>query len=123
MGRMHWYATLDGCCEITTIFLNNLCLFRTLNYKGLFNSINGISLWATFLIFRLCLFPYWLWQFYADVSEHPDKSVATVSYFELGFSPATTVLLLAMSTMWFMGITKGMLKALGLMSSKAGDKK
>ena len=119
-NRLHWYATLDGCCEITTIFLNLLLAFRVVGYKGVLNTINGITLWATFLIFRLGLFPYWLWRFSVDVASHPEETSAKVTKFELLFYPATNVLLLAMSITWFVSLTKGMLKALGMLPAKAG---
>mmetsp|Transcript_132859 Transcript_132859/g.413073 ORF Transcript_132859/g.413073 Transcript_132859/m.413073 type:complete len:248 (+) Transcript_132859:72-815(+) len=121
-GRMHWFATLDGCCELTTIFLNFMLLFRALSYKGVLHTVNGITLWVTFLVFRLALFPYWLWKFGSDVHAHASESSAKVTMFELVFYPATTVMLLAMSVMWFISITKGMLKAMGVLKASAKQK-
>ena len=122
-GRMHWFATLDGCCEITTIFLSILLLFRAVSYKGVLNTVNGVVLWMTFLVFRLALFPFWLWQFRSDLVAHPAETSAKVNTFELYFYPTTTLLLLAMSTMWFISITKGMLKSVGLLSAGAKEEK
>lgn len=119
-GRMHWFGTLAGCCEISTNFLNVLLIFRAVGYKGILNTINGVTLWCVFLIFRLALFPYWLWRFGSDVFEHPTETAATVPSFELIFYPATIALLLAMSITWFATLTKGMLKVLGLSDAKAG---
>lgn len=121
-NRLHWYATLDGCCEITTIFLNVLLAFRAVGYKGVLNTVNGITLWAAFLIFRLGLFPYWLWCFSVDIARHPGETSAKVTKFELLFYPATTLLLLAMSIMWFVSLTKGMLKALGMLPARKAGK-
>jgi len=123
--RMHWYATLDGCCEITTIFLNFLLYFRAIGYKGFFNSINGVTLWFTFMVFRIILFPYWLYRFGTDIAYYPAETSAKVTTWELVFYPFTNVLLLAMSTTWFISITKGMLKAVGMIpeSPKKSPKK
>jgi len=121
--RMHWYACLDGCCEVTTIFLNMLLLFRAIDYKGVFNSLNGVALWLSFILFRLVLFPCWLYQFYQDLNNYPGETTAKTTLFERTCYPATTILLLLMSAQWFVSITKGMLKALGMMKPKLKDKK
>jgi len=121
--RMHWWACLDGCCEVTTIFLNNLLLFRAMDYKGVFNSLNGVCLWLSFIVFRLVLFSYWLYQFYMDVSNYPDETIRKTTLFERTVYPCTTILLLLMSTLWFGSITKGMLKALGIIKPKSKDTK
>lgn len=121
-GRMHWFGTLNGCCEITSVFLNNLLLFRAIGYKGALNTINGVTLWSVFLIFRLVLFPYWLYCFHSDVAEHPTVTSAKVSSFELLFYPCTTILLLGMSIVWFVTLTKGMLKLIGATGAKADGK-
>eukprot|EP00325_Prymnesiales_sp_UTEX-LB-985_P022906 CAMPEP_0174719388 /NCGR_PEP_ID=MMETSP1094-20130205/30962_1 /TAXON_ID=156173 /ORGANISM="Chrysochromulina brevifilum, Strain UTEX LB 985" /LENGTH=264 /DNA_ID=CAMNT_0015919673 /DNA_START=15 /DNA_END=809 /DNA_ORIENTATION=- len=116
-GRMHWFGTLNGCCETTSVFLNNLLLFKAIGYKGRLNAINGVTLWSTFLIFRLVLFPYWLYCFYSDVNGHPAVTSAKVSSFELIFYPCTTIVLLCMSIVWFVTLTKGMLKVIGVIGA------
>ena len=120
--RLQYYGTLDGLCEVTTIFLTLMLVFKTLgldNPKPWYVKLNGISLWASFFVFRLLLFPYWLYAFYTDCF----ASTESVCYKETNLHekimyPCITLLLLVMSTMWFIPITKGMMKALGLMSDK-----
>jgi len=121
--RMHYWACFDGCCEVTTIFLNNLLLFRAMEYKGVFNTLNGIILWLSFIVFRLVLFPYWLYQFRMDLKTDPSETAARTTLFERTVYPATTIMLFLMSAMWFVSLTKGMLKALGIVKPKSKDKK
>lgn len=116
-GRLHYWACLDALCETSTIFLNNLHIFRRLELTETWGTAyvaNGACLWSTFLVFRMGLFPYWLYHFFHDLAVMPAESRARISSFEKTFYPATTVVLLGMSTMWFGSITKGMLKALGV---------
>merc|ERR1712113_133219 len=105
------------------IFLNNLLLFRAMEYKGVFNTLNGIILWLSFIVFRLVLFPYWLYQFRMDLKTDPSETAARTTLFERTVYPATTIMLFLMSAMWFVSLTKGMLKALGIVKPKSKDKK
>jgi hypothetical protein len=72
-NRMVYYANFAGCCEVTNIFLTVLYCFQTSKYKGLFYTVNGFFLWLSFLIFRMILFPIWLWQFFSEL-QMPDGS-------------------------------------------------
>jgi hypothetical protein len=120
-GRMHFWGCLDGCCEVSTIFLNHLCLGKELTYRDRrlqdlfprFFAANGLGLWLSFLFFRLMLFPAWLYYWYQDVAAHPELAWTPCSAIERYMYPAVTVVLLVLSMTWFVPITKGMLKALG----------
>ncbi|CAE7586742.1 DIP13 [Symbiodinium sp. KB8] len=67
-GRCHFWGCLDGCCELTTIFLNNLYLLNDVEIDGRrlkeffprwVVAANGVILWVGFIAFRLALFPTW----------------------------------------------------------------
>ena len=66
-GRMLFWGNFDGCCEITLIFLTVLQASKlkggTFRIAGPLLLINGICLWLSFLVFRIVLFPVWLYMF------------------------------------------------------------
>merc|ERR1712176_250105 len=99
---MHFWGCLDGMCEMSTIFLNNVWLSKevTIGNKELKELLpawayaaNGCFLWLSFLVFRIVLFPAWLYMWYSDVRTSPEAT--------------------------WVPITRGLLKALGL----TGDQK
>lgn len=113
-GRMHFWAVLDALCEVTNIFLNNIFLFRALGWDRTLPTLyvlNGALLWATYVGFRLVLFPVWLWLFWRDVRGWPELTWDRINAFERYAYASTTVLLLAISTLWFGRITQGLLNA------------
>merc|ERR1719311_1394322 len=64
-GNMHFWACFAFLCEITTVFLNNVWLCKEItiggapvqSYVPTAYAVNGLFLWAGFLVFRLILFP------------------------------------------------------------------
>lgn len=131
-GRMHFWGCLDGCCEMSTIFLNNVYMTKELTYNGKelkefmpgwMYAINGVILWLSFLIFRLVLFPVWLFSWYQDVTAFPGKTWDRVSLIERYMHPGVTAFLFFLSAFWFISVTKGMLKAVGLSGGAKKDKK
>lgn len=115
--RMHFWAVLNGCCEFSTIFLNVVFAFKWFAPKKQDTraaKVSGLMLWLGFVVFRLVLFPMWLWWFYGDISQDAAESWNRVGAIERYFYPLVTAFLLVMSTIWFIPITKGLLKALGL---------
>ncbi|CAJ1355310.1 unnamed protein product [Effrenium voratum] len=128
-GRCHFWGCLDGCCEITTVFLNGLYLLNDTEVGGKklkelcppwVPALNGILLWLAFLVFRLMLFPLWLYYFYLDMQEAPGKTTHVVTNLERTVYPATTSVLLALSVSWFFPLTRGMMKAVN--KAQAGGK-
>jgi len=103
------------------VFLNILLLSKsntrtagwlTANFAPLLK-LNGALLWFTFIVFRLLLFPCWLYLFATDWSHLlSEEQKAKMTWFELVTYPAVTFLLLVLSSMWFASIHKGMMKAL-----------
>mmetsp|Transcript_3122 Transcript_3122/g.9154 ORF Transcript_3122/g.9154 Transcript_3122/m.9154 type:complete len:180 (-) Transcript_3122:11-550(-) len=128
--RMQFFACLCGACEVSTIFLNNLYLSREITVGGkelkdvlphAFVCVNGMGLWLAFLFFRLCLFPYWLYIMYSDVADFPAATWDKANMVERYMYPGVTVFLLCLSTFWFIPITKGLLKALGVIKKQPKD--
>ena len=123
--RMHYFAVLDGCCEVTTIFLNALFLckcFAPADTLALPKAISGGLLWLTFVFFRLLLFPFWLYTFISDCNAQPATTWETINGFERYAYVLVTVFLLVLSAHWFVPITKGMLKAMKAATSKKEKK-
>lgn len=121
-GRMHFFAVFDGCCEVSTLFLNSLFLFKVFappDACGLGKAVSGLLLWASFLVFRLALFPAWLYIMYADSVAEPSRTVALITPFEKFVNPSVTLFLFFLSCAWMVPITKGLVKAVkGVLGGK-----
>jgi hypothetical protein len=118
-GRMHFWGCFDGCCEMSTVFLNIMYCGKdfTVQDRRLqdlfpkFFAMNGLCLWLSFLIFRIMLFPAWLYYWHRDVVTHPELTWNQGSTIERYLYPTVTVLLLVLSITWFVSVTKGAKKA------------
>jgi len=124
-GNMHYWGCLAGVCEMTTMFLNNVWLCKEVNIKGeplqsyipaWAYALNGLLLWFGFIVFRLVLFPFWLYQFHNDVHTAPGRTWEISSLVEKYAYVLVVSFLLALSTYWMLPITKGLMKALGLLT-------
>jgi len=126
--RMHFWATFDGLCEVTNIFLTSVFTLKWFSAQNssthiFANAFFSVGLWMTFLVFRLVLFPVWFYWMYVDISKHPAETWERVTMYELCFYPIVTLFLLMLSILWFVPITKGTLKALGFHDKVAEEKK
>jgi len=130
-GRQMFWGCLDGCCEMSTIFLNNLYIFKEVTWgdkelKEIMPSwlyaANGFLLWLSFLVFRLALFPTWLYFWYRDVTQSPALTWDRSGPVERYLYPLVTVMLMVLSTIWFVPVTRGMLKAFGVGGSSKVEK-
>ena len=130
--RMGFFACLDGLCEVSTFFLGFLQMSKIKG--GAFAKqlqarfprllvVNGLCLWLSFLLFRVLLFPFWLALFLHDVYTMPYAIWAKITWFELVFYPGVTLFLFVLSCMWFVRLSKGVVKVLsaGGDVSKSGD--
>ena len=107
---------------MTTVFLNVLLLSKTKTKEGEWITancprllmINGTLLWASFIVFRLILFPAWLVWFGSDWFDLSKDIQSRISVIELVIYPSVTVLLLWLSLTWFGRINAGFIKALGI---------
>eukprot|EP00756_Hemistasia_phaeocysticola_P029681 Hpha_TRINITY_DN16246_c1_g1::TRINITY_DN16246_c1_g1_i1::g.12990::m.12990 len=121
-GRMHFWGCLDGWCEMSTIFLDNMLVMRDLGDRWKSSpiySVNGIVLWFSFLVFRLVLFPTWLVWWWNDVQASPETTWDSMCTLERYLYPGVTILLLVLSSHWFIALTRGMLKAIGMGQKKS----
>eukprot|EP00467_Chlorarachnion_reptans_P005425 CAMPEP_0114509924 /NCGR_PEP_ID=MMETSP0109-20121206/13489_1 /TAXON_ID=29199 /ORGANISM="Chlorarachnion reptans, Strain CCCM449" /LENGTH=279 /DNA_ID=CAMNT_0001689149 /DNA_START=65 /DNA_END=904 /DNA_ORIENTATION=+ len=128
MDRMYFFAALDGVCEISTFTLTTLFILK----EGLIgtNSVisalvtaNGIALWFTYLVFRIFLFPFWLYTFFSEAYANPDETFYAISTLERWLFPIANIILLGLSSLWFLQITKGMLKQIKKSGEKSGEKR
>lgn len=127
-ARMHFWATFDGLCEVTNIFLTFVFTLKWFSAQNssthiFANAFFSVSLWMTFLVFRLVLFPVWLCWMYVDISKHPAETWDSVTMYELSFYPMVTFFLLVLSILWFVPVTKGTLKVLGFHDKEEKEKK
>jgi len=122
--RMYFFAALDGACETSTFLLTTLFVFKTELFSSgpitkMLTTINGVLLWIFYLVFRIFLFPTWLYIFVTEAMQHKDKTWDVVNPHERYMYPTVTLILLGLSTLWFIQITKGMLKAINCGSKKS----
>eukprot|EP00760_Papus_ankaliazontas_P028042 PhM_4_TR3499/c0_g1_i1/m.66091 len=123
--RMHYFGCLDGLCEVSSLLVNIILTWQYLSWhRGIVYTLLGLSLWLSYVVFRMALFPYWFYVYYVDVRDSPAQSVEVVMTFELLFYLLSTVLLLVLSIMWFIPITRGLIKAIkGVMPSSNSQKR
>lgn len=126
-SRMHFFGCLDMCCEFTTIFLNTLFALKTLCQPGpaLEKKVApvGLSLWFSFVAFRLVLFPLWFWIFLKDIRRNPKASWHTITAYEKFFYPSVSGILFVLSCVWFVPLTRGILKGLEAIRKEKERKK
>lgn len=116
--HMHFWGLFAGCCEFTTACLAILCISMNCFPPGhsvasIVTAVMGSILWLGFLVFRICLFPLWLWLFYEDIVADPDNTWALMSVTERISYPIVVVMIFYLSCMWMWPITRGLLKVLG----------
>ena len=125
-GRMHFWALLDGSCEVTTVALNTLFLVQGCCPPGWFQRTtklaSGICLFFSFLVFRIALFPAWLWYFYVDVTSEPEVTWERVTWVERLLYPSVTAGLFVLSCLWMIPITKLVLRGIGLVKEREDTK-
>jgi hypothetical protein len=84
VGVGHYFVCLDGCCELCTWLLNNVFLMKELGLdkiQPLF-ALNGLLLWLSYIVFRLVLFPAWLYVYFTDTMSHPHTTLAFLTSVE-----------------------------------------
>lgn len=122
-----YWACFAGCCEMSTIFLNNVYILKEVTVGGKelrqlvpkwLYAVNGLGLWISYLIFRMVLFPVWLYTWYKDVQTWPGATWERATFVERYVYPGVLTFIFLLSLYWFVPVTKGLLKALGLMGRK-----
>ncbi len=113
------YASMIILTEISTPFVNNRWFFATLGWgSSKMYVLNGLAMWASFFCARILWVPYMLVDFWSN-------RVAVQQTLKLVWVPTIfgTIVTLILSSWWFYLITKGMLKAVGLIGGSGADKK
>merc|ERR1711865_1351855 len=149
-GRMEYFANLAGLSELTTLPLMMIVLARDPGYGAQFKHhilgplypLCAVALWLWYIVFRLLLFPYWLYRFttdlyYEDYEEGNTTNTNTngsgsgdttaqhrealalrgvlhsrLNLVERYGNPVVIVILLLMSVVWFYKIHQGLMKVL-----------
>ncbi|GAB5354704.1 hypothetical protein AAMO2058_000142000 [Amorphochlora amoebiformis] len=78
--RLYFFAAFDGVCEVSTLALTTLFILKDgLVGKGsvvnTLITINGVVLWLTYFVFRICLFPTWLYFFLTECYYHKEQVI------------------------------------------------
>lgn len=113
----HW-AYWDGTVEFTNVFLCYVYIARILECRNnIFFPIMGGLLLISFIVIRIVGMSWWLYQWAVDYNESYEyfsrnKSIAKYTAFP------TTFFLLSLSAYWLIPITKGFLKAIGVIKPK-----
>uniref|UniRef100_A0A7S1B0D7 TLC domain-containing protein n=1 Tax=Noctiluca scintillans TaxID=2966 RepID=A0A7S1B0D7_NOCSC len=109
---VHFFAVFALCGEITTIFLNIFYIFKMplgcLKRVGCLHCATGMILWLSFVVCRLALFPVWLVLFYKQRVRLADA----LPKFLVVWYISTICILLVLSILWFVPITKGLFKSM-----------
>ena len=101
-----FYSCMAGMAEVSSVFLNNVHLFRGRSVPSRVQTANGVLLWVSFIIFRLVLFPTGLVAFLRD-REMDILPTFARSAVVTGMSGG-----FALSLWWFASITRGLLRHL-----------
>ena len=119
-GTGHFWGLLLGCCEVTGVFLNGVYLLKELGAPQGLQAANGVALWATWVAFRLALFPFWLLLWWRDAGARQELADPGSTFHRWSWAyPGATLLLLALSLAWFVPIHRGCLRSLRAAGSPA----
>ena len=105
-----YYGLLDGLCEFTVIFLNNIYLFKLLKIDNDFiTKLNSIVLWISWVFLRILLFPYWIYYYLNDYNYiYENMNI----FYTIKFNLFVSLVLLILSIIWFISIHHGLIKTL-----------
>ena len=124
-GTMHWFGMAAGVCEINAFFLTIVMLLKDLRQdSNLLFLASGTLLFITQFLLRLALFSWILYTFVSDLWLAPspvDLHALGVPRVQAWFGFITMTVLLLLSTMWTIPITKGFAKSIGLVSTTTKD--
>jgi hypothetical protein len=122
-GKGHLWCAAAGLTEGTNLFLFPITSGDALGWAplakgGPLHTASGALLWASFTAIRLGALPYTMYAYAADALAAPDAWAAMPAALKwLQWPSALAILVL--SAMWYVKITRGVLKALGLAPREA----
>ena len=85
--------------------------------------VSGAGLWISFVFLRLLNLPLCMYWYYADTVADPQSTWLALHPVLRWVGMPSTFFIWALSCTWFVPITQGLLKAVGVGQNKAGDKK
>lgn len=113
-GCGNYYCALAGTIELTNFPLFVVTCGPSVGIKAgsLLHTVCGASLWLGFSVLRMGLLPYGLAHYLTDVYSAPEATILKVPPLLRYLQWPAGVIVLLMSTFWYIKITKGLLKAL-----------
>lgn len=118
-GVVHYFGMLDGMSELTNVFLTNVYLYKNITIKDKqletylpkwLILINGVCLWLSFIAVRLFIFPYVLYAMYMDGQANWARTWGYLPIYQSCLYICANSFLSIASAVWFVPITKGLLK-------------
>lgn len=122
-GHLSHWAYWDGTVEFTNVFLCYVYIARILGYRdNIYFMIMAAMVLLSFVFIRVVGMGLWLYTWRQDLNGSPEmwarnKNIARHSAF------FTTVVLFLLSSYWLIPITKGFLKAIGVIKKKKENNK
>lgn len=117
-GRGHLWCCWLGLVEGTNPALNMLTILGQIPGQkgGALYVASGVSLWVTYVIFRMVSTPICFWYLTLDIRDFPEiawiSEDPTMNNAWLVLMWVSLFFIYGLSTLWFCKITKGLLKAL-----------
>lgn len=98
----HFWGAAASLCEVTNVFLTvEECVLCAPNvYAPGLRRFLDLGFKATYVLFRLALFPALLWRQRVDLAAMPPTDRARLGFFELYFFPGAVLFVLALSCKW-----------------------
>jgi hypothetical protein len=114
LRRMQFWAALAGVSEATNPLLSALFILKELDcvdgpWKRVYR-LTSLSLWLSFVVLRIVLYPLWLFYFTADALSQPADTVSKATFPELILYPVVVIVMLALSINWLVPLTAGTVK-------------
>jgi hypothetical protein len=117
-GQMQFWAAWDGTVEVTNVPLCLMIMSQLADVKV--HPVISVVLWLQFLVFRIIGMGAWLYFFFVDVKHCDWETVPGILIWAV---VPSTVFLWVLSNVWFVKLTKGTMKTLGLIKPTAKKEK
>lgn len=117
-GRAHFWCAAAGLTEGTNVFLFAIISGSHLGWPplakgGVVHTASGALLWLSFTILRLSLLPWALYAYVQDALLQPDVWRQLPFVLQYLQWPSGAIIV-GLSALWYVKISKGVLKALGV---------
>ena len=113
-GRCHFFGCAAGLSEVSTIFLQGILFSKhpaaKASWPEWFTILNGVLLWASYIPFRLVLFPAITVVYVVDARRSPERTLDRVQGVHKYAYPVIFMFLFCLSSFWFSSIHRGFVK-------------